>query len=299
MKLKALFLIFALLMCVLGANGQEIMCDDRGIEIAVNEPERVVCLYGSYAEAWILAGGMPAGVTDDAVSERGLELTDDVQIIGTTKEPNLELVLALEPDLVIFSLDISQQLSAAEVLESAGVACAGFRVDAWHDYARMMEIFTGLTGRSDLYEELIPPMQAQIEGIIADAAENDAPSVLLLRAFSSGVKAKAADNLAGIMLKDLGCVNIAEGDDAILEELSLEAIIAADPDYVFISVMGGDEAAAMAAVDAQLGSNPAWQAMSAVMNGEVHGLPRELFHYKPNSRWGESYAYLEAILYGE
>lgn len=299
MKLKALFLIFALLMCVLGANGQEIMCDDRGIEIAVNEPERVVCLYGSYAEAWILAGGMPAGVTDDAVSERGLELTDDVQIIGTTKEPNLELVLALEPDLVIFSLDISQQLSAAEVLESAGVACAGFRVDAWQDYARMMEIFTGLTGRSDLYEELIPPMQAQIEGIIADAAENDAPSVLLLRAFSSGVKAKAADNLAGIMLRDLGCVNIAEGDDAILEELSLEAIIAADPDYVFISVMGGDEAAAMAAVDAQLGSNPAWQAMSAVMNGEVHVLPRELFHYKPNSRWGESYAYLEAILYGE
>ena len=299
MKLR--ILIFALISLLLlpDVHAEGMFYDDRGVEIAVSEAERVVCLYGSYAEAWIQAGGMPAGVTDYAVSERGLALTDDVQIIGTTKEPNLELVLALEPDLVIFSLDISQQLSAAEVLESAGVACAGFRVDAWQDYARMMGVFTGLTGRNDLYEELIPPMQAQIESIIADAAENDAPSVLLLRAFSSGVKAKAADNLAGIMLKDLGCANIAEGNDAILEELSLEAIIAADPDYVFISVMGGDEAAAMAAVDAQLGSNPAWQAMSAVMNGEVHVLPRELFHYKPNSRWGESYAYLEAILYGE
>ena len=26
-------------------------------------------------------------------------------------------------------------------------------------------------------------------------------------------------------------------------------------------------------------------------------LPRELFHYKPNARWGESYAYLAKILY--
>ena len=299
MKLRILILALTALLLLPCAHAESALYDDRGTEIAVNCAERVVCLYGSYAEAWIQAGGMSVGVTEDAVSERGLALNENVQIIGTTKEPNLELVLALEPDLVIFSLDISQQLSAAEVLETAGVACAGFRVDAWHDYARMMEVFTGITRRSDLYEALIPPMQSQIEGIIAGAAENDAPRVLLLRAFSSGVRAKAADNLAGIMLRDLGCENIAEGDDAILEELSLEAIIAADPDYIFISVMGGDEAAAMATVDAQLGSNPAWQAMSAVMNGEVHVLPRELFHYKPNSRWGESYAYLEAILYGE
>ena len=58
--------------------------------------ERVVCLYGSFAEAWVQAGGELAGVTDDAVNERGLET--DAQIIGTTKTPNLELILALEPD---------------------------------------------------------------------------------------------------------------------------------------------------------------------------------------------------------
>ena len=158
---------------------------------------------------------------------------------------------------------------------------------------------TALTGRGDIYDALIPPMQAEIEGIIAQSAGHDAPKVLLLRAYSSGVRAKAADNLAGIMLRDLGCENIAEGDDAILEELSLEAMIAADPDYIFISVMGGDEAAALDAVDAQLGGNPAWQALTAVRNGEVHVLPREKFHYKPNSRWSESYAYLSDILYGE
>ncbi|MBQ4089763.1 MAG: ABC transporter substrate-binding protein [Clostridia bacterium] len=299
MKFKVIIIALLIALFSAVALAEEPVFDDRGIEIAVRAPERVVCLYGSYAEVWLQAGGMPAGVTEDAISERALILDENTQIIGTTKEPNLELVIALDPDLVIYSLDISQQLSAAEVLEGAGVPCAGFRVDAWQDYARMMGVFTAITGRADLYEATIPPLQAEIEAILSSAAENESPRVLLLRAFSSGVRAKAADNLAGIMLADLGCTNIADGDDSILEDLSLEAIVAADPEHIFISVMGGDEEAALATVDAQLGANPAWQAMTAVQAGNVHLLPRELFHYKPNSRWGESYAYLANILYGE
>ena len=44
-------------------------------------------------------------------------------------------------------------------------------------------------------------------------------------------------------------------------------------------------------------SNPAWSGLSAVKNGRYLLLPRDLFHYKPNARWGESYAYLANILY--
>lgn len=298
MRLKTLLL--ALLMALLcGANAEETLVDDRGVALPTEIPQRVVCLYGSYAEAWMLAGGMPVGVTEDAISERDLALDENVQLIGTNKEPNLELIIALEPDLVIATLDLSQQLSACEVLEDAGIPCAAFQVDAWQDYARMMDVFTTLTGRRDLYDAQIPAMQADIEATIARVQAYDAPSVLLLRAFSTGVRAKGADNLAGAMLADLGCVNIAESDDSIMEELSLEAIIAADPDFIFISVMGGDEDAALEAVDAALGSNPAWQALTAVQSGRVYVLPRELFHYKPNSRWGESYAYLADLLFGE
>ena len=37
--------------------------------------------------------------------------------------------------------------------------------------------------------------------------------------------------------------------------------------------------------------------LSAVQEGRVYVLPRELFHYKPNARWAEAYEYLLAILY--
>lgn len=299
--MKRIVILLSLIALVLCGNAyaESAMVDDRGVEIAVDSPERVVCLYGSYAEAWMLAGGTPVGVTEDAVSERNLDLPDDVQIIGTNKEPNLELVIALDPDLVIVSTDISQQLDACSVLEDAGIPCAAFQVDTWQDFADMMLIFTNLTGRNDLYDSLIPPMQAEIEAIIESSSSHPASSVLLLRAYSSGVRAKGADNLAGIMLSDLGCINIADSDSSIMEDLSLEAIVAADPDFIFISVMGGDEATALETVNSTLGVNPAWQALTAVTEGRVYVLPRELFHYKPNSRWSESYAYLAEILFGE
>lgn len=298
MKLTAILFI---LLCVLtgAACAESPVCDDRGVPITVTAPETVVCLYGSYAEAWILSGGMPAGVTEDAVSERELALPENVQIIGTNKEPNIELIIALDPDLVIASADISQQLDACEVLESAGIPCAAFRVDTWQDFADMMWIFTGLTGRSDLYDALIPPMQAEIDEIISASADQSSPTILLLRAYSSGVRAKGADNIAGVMLADLGCINIADVDSSLMDDLSLEAIIAFDPDYIFISVMGGDEDAALDVVNTTLGANPAWQALTAVSEGRIYVLPRELFHYKPNSRWSESYAYLAEILFGE
>ena len=294
-RLCLLFIALLLLPSFAGAEGAALV-DDRGAAIPTAAPQRVVSLYGSYAEAWAQAGGTLVGATEDAVSERGMNL-GTAQIIGTTKEPNLERILALDPDLVILSMDIAPQLSAAEVLEAAGVPCAAFRVDTWQDYARMMDVFTALTGRRDLYEAIIPPMQAAIGETIASAQAQNAPTVLLLRAYSTGVKAKADDNLAGAMLEDLGCINIAGKQPSLLEELTLEAIVVEDPDCIFISVMGGDEEAALGVVEETLGQNPAWQGLTAVQEGRVYVLPRDLFHYKPNARWAESYAYLYELLF--
>jgi iron complex transport system substrate-binding protein len=36
-----------------------------------------------------------------------------------------------------------------------------------------------------------------------------------------------------------------------------------------------------------------------VKSGNFAILPKDLFHYKPNAKWGESYAYLAKLLYPE
>ena len=80
----------------------------------------------------------------------------------------------------------------------------------------------------------------------------------------------------------------------MLDGLSFEEILNQDPDYIFISTMGDPEAA-FSYMDSLL-QKPQWQALSAVQNGRVFYLPKELFQFKPNARWDEAYAYLIGLL---
>ncbi|WP_304583674.1 ABC transporter substrate-binding protein [Acutalibacter muris] len=262
---------------------------------AFNGDSRVVCLYGSYAEAWLLAGGELVGVTEDAVKERGLDV-GEAQVIGTVKEPNAEAIIALEPDLIIFSEDIAAQVDMVDVFTDAGIAVSGYRVDTFGDYSEMMEEFCGITGHEELLSEYVEKPREQIESARDKYGfKEEGPRVLLIRAFSSGIKAKTDDELAGAIMKDLGCNNIADDHPSMLEDLSLEEVISSDPDYIFVTTMG-DEDAALSYLQGVIEENPAWEGLAAIKAGRFHVLPKDLFHYKPNHRWGESYEYLGKLL---
>lgn len=76
----------------------------------------------------------------------------------------------------------------------------------------------------------------------------------------------------------------------------MEIILQEDPDFIFVVTMG-DSDEAMRSMAKGLEKNPAWAGLSAVKNENYIVLPKDLFHYKPNARWGESYEYLAKILY--
>lgn len=280
--------------------GEVSITDSNGSQITLDtSAPRVVAAYGSFAEAWLLAGGELCGVTQDALEQRDLGLPEDIAVVGTVKEPNAEEIIALEPDLVLLASDITAQAEIRDVLENAGLACAFFQVDTFADYAFMMEQLCAITGREDLYEENVTQVGQQIEEAQANAAlSSTRPNVLLIRAFSTGIKAKTDDELAGAILKDLGAHNIADDHPSMLEDLSLEEVIAADPDYIFVTTMG-DEQKALDYLNGLIQQNPAWSELSAVKEDRYIVLPKDLFHYKPNNRWGESYQYLGEILYPE
>lgn len=282
----------------LESAGEVSITDSNGSQITLDtSAPRVVAAYGSFAEAWLLAGGELCGVTQDALEQRNLGLPEDIAVVGTVKEPNAEEIIALEPDLVLLASDITAQADIRDVLENAGLACAFFQVDTFADYAFMMEQLCAITGREDLYEENVTQVGQQIEEAQAKAAlSSTRPNVLLIRAFSTGIKAKTDDELAGAILKDLGAHNIADDHPSMLEDLSLEEVIAADPDYIFVTTMG-DEQKALDYLNGLIQQNPAWSELSAVKEDRYIVLPKDLFHYKPNNRWGESYQYLGEILY--
>lgn len=272
--------------------------DSLGNEVTVESLDSVVILYGSFAECWINGGGELTGTTEDAIEERNLKIDNSVKIVGTVKEPNLEEIIALNPTLVIMSADIQSQQSLGVSFEQMGIPHAYMRIDVFQDYLDFLKLATTLNDRDDLYYENGIRIEKSIDSILSKVPEDDKKKVLFLRAFSTGAKAKTDDNFACIMLEELGCENIASKHSSLLEELSIEEIIEEDPEYIFVTTMGNEEKALKALEDG-IGANPAWNSLSAVNNDKFIVLPKDLFHYKPNARWAESYEYLAKLLYPE
>lgn len=275
--------------------------DDLGRTVTVASHERTAALLGSFADVWMLAGGTVCASADDAWDDFSLDLPDNAVNLGGTKNLSLEKLLAAEPDFVLASTNTQQNLAWQETFESAGIPAAYFDVSTFGDYLEMLKICTDITGREDLYRQYGTDIQSKIDETIARAeqrvAEKGAQTVLFLRASAASIRAKNSHNtVLGEMLADLGCVNIADNDENLLENLSLESILTADPDRIFIVQVGDDADAVRANIESMFAENPAWYELDAVKNDRVHYMDKRLYNLKPNAYWGDAYEQLEAIL---
>ena len=272
--------------------------DDLGRTVSLTKPERVACLIGSFADLWCLAGGKDALVAaaDDTWTSFDLGLGEDVANLGAVKEPNVELLLQSKPDLVIASSNTDAQVALLDTLEGMGLTVAYFKVSSFQDYLNMLDICTQLTGRTDCYEQYGQALQDQVDAAKAKCA-GLSPTVLYVRATGSSCKVKnSQDTVLGEMLADLGCVNIADSSESLLEQLSLEVILDQDPDFIFAILQGSDPTDAQRTLDETLLSNPAWQSLTAVKEGRFFVLDDQLYNLKPNARWGDAYEQLADLL---
>ncbi len=284
------------------AAGTREYTDDLGRTVVLeNEPERVAALIGSFADIWILAGGEEslAATSHDAWTSFDMNLGEDVEDLGSAKDISLEKLLASEPDLVIGSTSTGVDMELLPVLEETGIPTLYFDVDSFEDYLRMLKLCTEITGETENYQTYGEGIQEQVDNAIA-MQDGSNPSVLYIRATGSSFKSKGSEgSVLGEMLEDLGCVNIADSDESLLENLSMEAILAADPDHIFIVYQGTDTQEAEDALEEGLFSNPAWETLTAVKEGRVHVMSHQMFNLKPNAQWGDAYEIAAEILYGD
>ena len=305
LRLLALALVLLLLCgCLPVGDGEKddtylTVTDDGGAtEDVPRRPQRVAVLFSSLADLWTVAGGKVAITVGETV-ERGI-VPEGVPLVdaGAGKTINTELLLSAGADLIIGSADIAAHVECVALARQVGIPAVLFRVESFEDYLRVLGVMTALTGDTEAYEQYGLALKERIDALLATERPTAAPRVLFLRAGSSArsTKAKDADgHFAAAMLRELGAFNIADEAPILIDTLSIEAILAADPDCILIATMG-DEAAARAYVQTLL-DEPTWQALTAVREGRVHILPKELFQYKPCAAWYEAYIYLSELIY--
>ncbi len=275
--------------------------DDTGAEVtAPFRPRKVAVLTSSLADLWITAGGA-VQITVGETLDRGFLEEAILVDAGAGKTVDLERLIGEQPELVICSAELAGQLECAEALRTAGIPVAAFSVETFEDHLRVLKICTQILMTPERYETYGEALRLEVEALISAArAREETPRILFVRAGSSAryTKAKTAeDHFVCVMLKELGTENIAEKAPILLEGLSTEEVLLSDPDAILFTTMG-DEAAGAAYMESLL-EDPVWSSLRAVRQGNVHQLPKDLFQYKPNSRWPEAYAYLIQLLYGE
>lgn len=283
------------------AVGEVTFTDDLGREVTVENPQRVAALLGSFADMWVLAGGTVQASADDAWDDFHLDMPEDAVNLGQTKELSLEKLFSAEPDFILASANTRLDMEWKDTLENSGIPTAYFDVSDFEDYLRVLKICTDITGREDLYEQNGLAVQEQIDKVIAMSeervAENGAPKVLYLRASAAYVRVKnSKDSVVGEMLASLGCENIADSNENLLENISIEYILQEDPDFIFFTRVGDDKTGVEETIETFIRDNPAWQELTAVKEDRVYLLDKELYSLKPNDRWGEAYEKLEEIL---
>lgn len=286
------------------AAGSVTFVDDTGTEVTVDNPQRVVACMGSFASVWELAGGTLVGASDDAFTLSNYDLTsENVQKVGDFSNPNLESIIALEPDFVIMTSGTggrggnSSQAELKAAIEASGIPVACFQVTTFDDYLRMLRTCCDITGRDDLYQKNGQETADRVEAVKAKVPADKSSTALVLTTYSGGTRVQSSSTMTGAMLADLGVKNLADENRSLLKDFSLESVIEMNPDFIFVVPMGNDNAAAMKALEDQTAANPAWATLSAVENGRYITLDPHLFQYKPNERWDQSYQVLFDALY--
>ncbi len=258
----------------------------------ISVPKSVVAVSKSNADLWLLAGGELSGTTEDAMELDGI--SENTAVVGTLSKPNSEAILALEPDLVLLAVDIPAQKELKAELDEMGIRTMAIEINSFEDYKACMKELTGLTGRDDLYEQNAVQVGVRIEAIRAEVTNDDTKTFLALRVSATKNKVLKDDYFACEIFRDFGLRNIA-GDDSRIDELNIEAIVAANPDYIFI-IPQGKESEAMESYKTQFESNEVWSSLDAVNRGRLYTMPKDYFQYKPNAQWDLAYEYVRDLL---
>ena len=273
--------------------------DDLGRTVCVKNPQRVISLISSFADIWYLAGGIEqlVATTNATWTYFDLPFREDVVNLGSSKELNIEQLIACEPDLILASCGTDRNVELETVFEEMGMNVAYFSVNSFEDYLRVLKTCTEITGCEENYETYGLAVKEQVEAALA-RVDTSEPRVLYVRATGSSCKVKNSEgSVLGEMLANMGCVNIADREESLLEQLSMEVILQEDPDYIFVVMQSADPSDAEKVLESTLLSNPAWSTLTAVKEGRYYVMEQNLYNLKPNARWGEAYEKLADILY--
>ncbi len=277
--------------------------DAFGDEVTISKnPERAIVNYTSMLGIWYLAGGTAIGRPDTRSGTGVPPEAMDIQTTGHVASPNTEVVISLQPDLVILSSSMDNHKNLREVLQANDIESLMLSYEHYEDFENLMDLFARINNDPDVLNRVVPQIREQVASVRERFEGREPVKFLSLFASARDVSAETDAAHTARMAGLLGGENIVEqslfGEGQSRVTLSMERILERDPDIILVTTMGSLDSI-QEKMREDLESNEAWAGLRAVREGNVVYLPNEYFLYKPNDSWPDAFEYLGEVLYSE
>ncbi len=221
-------------------TGELTITDVLGNELAIPEetPTKIVSLTPSNTEMLFALGLGEYVVGVDAFSDYPEEALS-IEKIGDFNGPNVEAIVALEPDIVFAGNKL--QADAVAQLKDVGLNVAAVEATTYEEIYSSIKLVGDLTATSDKAEEIIAAMKEKESQIVAMAQEYQGEPITAYYVISAGEYGNWTSGPGSLINDMFAMLNIDVITDiepsAAWMDFSLEVLVAEDPDILLLSSM--------------------------------------------------------------
>lgn len=236
------------------------LTDAYGNEVTIEEePETVVSVSPALTEIIYDLGGEDKLIGRSDYCDYPEEVYN-IQSVGPIDLPDTELIVSLDPDVVLASSIFSEE--AYDALVNAGITVVIIKdedsLDGMFTYVQTTADVIGLHEEGEDLVEVMEEQLAQIEGEVNDTIAGDDITVYYCMGFGEyGDYTAGGDTFINGIIEAAGCVNVAA--DVQGWSYSAEELLEADPYIIIVPSWGYDDFIA---------TEP-YTELSAVQNGRV------------------------------
>lgn len=251
----------------------------RGEVTIPERPQRVVVLDTAELDSVTLlgitpVGAIPAHLSDAAEFPPHLQgVTRDTTVVGTSAEPQLDVIASLEPDLIL-----SNQVRHDKIYEQLSlIAPTVLTETTGAPWKENLALHARALGQEERAAELLAAYEDRArrvgEAIVA-ANSGQAPTISVTRFMAGKIRMMQRANFPGSVLTDAGMARPpAQDAEEFDNEIGPELIDQADADAVFVTTAVSPEKTQKQATQA----SPLWAQMSAVRAGKVFEVKDEVW----------------------
>lgn len=258
-------------------------------------PERVISIGASLLSLIDAIDGKIVGRCNTRVADVP-ESMKSVPSVGDMANINTESVVSLKPDLVIGLKN--QHSKFAKIFEGNKINFVLLQPKTYNEVKDAIMTLGNIYGKQTKAKAVCDKLDGDIKSITSKLPK-EKHRVVIMFASAKHVTVQGTESIAGSVCEILGFdVVTKKSAKADKTPYSMEALLEANPEHIFVSTMG-KPAEIEARLKKDFKDNPAWASLDAVKNNRVHVLPEELFLLNPGIKYPKAVEFMAKLVYPE